>query len=77
MDSQREKKGWNNTKSYIFPHIVENNINEFQLESVFPFTPGTAMVFDACQVHASCQLPGSNSHWMKNGMNIQFYKSAR
>jgi hypothetical protein len=65
---------FDNTKSYIFPHIVENNINEFQLESVFPFTPGTAMVFDACQLHASCvtrMRPNFNS--LKTGINIQFY----
>jgi|TARA_R110000764_G_scaffold194303_1_gene279631 hypothetical protein len=66
-----------NTQGYIFPHIVEGNINEFEIEAVFPFKPGSAMVFDACQLHASCvtrMRPNFSS--LKTGINIQFYIEA-
>ena len=59
---------------YIFPHIDEGNICDFDLEAVFPFQPGNALVFDACQLHASCvtrRRPNFNS--LKTGINIQFY----
>jgi hypothetical protein len=59
---------------YIFPHIDEGNICDFELEAVFPFKPGNVLVFDACQLHASCvtrKRPNFNS--LKTGINIQFY----
>ena len=62
---------------YIFPHINEGNICDFDLEAVFPFQPGNALVFDACQLHASCvtrKRPNFNS--LKTGINIQFYIEA-
>jgi hypothetical protein len=59
---------------YIFPHIDDGNICDFELEAVFPFLPGNAIIFDACQLHASCvtrKRPNFNS--LKAGINIQFY----
>jgi len=65
-----------NLETYIFPHIADENISDFEVEAVFPFTPGSAMIFDACQIHASCvtrNRPNFNS--LKSGINIQFYIS--
>ena len=62
---------------YIFPHIDDGNICDFELEAVFPFKPGNALVFDACQLHASCvtrKRPNFSS--LKTGINIQFYLEA-
>ena len=62
--------------NYIFPHIDTENICDFEIEAVFPFNPGSVMVFDACQLHASCvtkRRPNFNS--LKTGVNIQFYIS--
>lgn len=71
-----ELKSNNNDKfdNYVFPHIVDENINDLTLEGVYKFTPGNILVFDACQLHASCvtrQRPNFTS--LKMGINIQFY----
>lgn len=60
---------------YIFPHIPPENNRGLSIENVFEFKPGNIMVFDACQIHASC-VPRDrpNFRWMKSGINIQFYK---
>jgi hypothetical protein len=63
---------------YIFPHIVDENMNDLTIEAVYEFKPGNIMIFDACQIHASCVMRSRpNFHWLKNGINIQFYKKAR
>jgi hypothetical protein len=62
-------------QAQMYPLISKENFSGFSEEAIFKQKTGDVMVFDACQVHASCQLPGSDPHWMKNGMNIQFYKS--
>lgn len=60
---------------YIFPHIENENLDGLTIESVHEFTPGNIMIFDACQLHASCvHYTRPNFHWLKNGINIQFYR---
>lgn len=60
---------------YVFTHIDDRNLDDLTIEAVYEFKPGNIMLFDACQIHASC-VPKSrpNYHWLKNGINIQFYK---
>jgi len=67
-----------NHPDYIFPHIPKENNRGLSIENVFEFKPGNIMVFDACQIHASC-VPKDrpNFRWMKSGINIQFYKRAQ
>lgn len=61
---------------YVFPHILDRNLDGLTIENVFEFKPGNVMIFDACQIHASCvQITRPNFHWLKNGINIQFYKN--
>lgn len=72
LPSTNDSPGWSEEK---YPIIPKENFSGFSEEAIFKQRMGDVMVFDACQVHASCQLPGSNPHWMKNGMNIQFYKT--
>jgi len=60
---------------YIFPHIHPENNRGLSIENVFEFKPGNIMIFDACQIHASCVTTDRpNFHWLKSGINIQFYK---
>ena len=59
----------------LFPHIPAENLDGLTVESVLEFTPGNIMIFDACQIHASCVEPNRpNYRWLKSGINIQFYK---
>jgi hypothetical protein len=60
---------------YIFPHINDRNLDGLTIESVYEFQPGDVMIFDACQLHASCvHRSRPNFHGLKNGINIQFYR---
>lgn len=62
-------------QEYIFPHINDRNLDGLTIESVFEFQPGNIMIFDACQLHASCvHRTRPNFHGLKNGINIQFYR---
>lgn len=72
LPSTNDSPGWTEEK---YPLISKENFSGFSEESIFRQVVGDVMVFDACQIHASCQLPNSEDRWMKNGMNIQFYKS--
>ena len=59
----------------IFPHIPEGNMQGLSVETVLDYVPGDIMIFDACQIHASCVKPTRpNYRWLKSGINIQFYK---
>lgn len=61
--------------NYIFPQIPEENLDGLSVETVLPFKPGNIMIFDACQIHASCVSKNRpNYRWLKSGINIQFYK---
>ena len=73
MPGTNDSPGWSSEK---YPLISKENFSGFSEESVFKQVTGDVMVFDACQVHASCQPEGTHKHWLKNGMNIQFYKTA-
>lgn len=60
---------------YIFPHIENENLDGLTIESVYEFAPGNIMIFDACQLHASCvHRSRPNFQGLKNGINIQFYR---
>lgn len=76
MDGSVSKfKGIQNHPDYIFPHIPNENNRGLSIENVFEFKPGNIMVFDACQLHASCvPVDRPNFRWLKSGINIQFYK---
>jgi hypothetical protein len=64
-----------NADDYIFPHIPKENLEGLEIESVFEFIPGSIMLFDSCQIHASCVTRKSpNYKWLKSGINIQFYR---
>lgn len=64
-------------QEYIFPHIEDENLDGLEIEAVHEFIPGNIMIFDACQIHASCVMRSRpNFHWLKNGINIQFYREA-
>ena len=58
-----------------FPHIPEENNEGLDIETVCRFVPGDIMIFDSCQIHASC-LSKNLEHYkfLKNGLNIQFYR---
>jgi len=59
----------------LFPHIPEENLKGLSMETVLNFQPGSIMIFDACQIHASCVSKNRpNYRWLKSGINIQFYK---
>lgn len=60
---------------FLFPQIPEGNKRGLSIETVLPFNLGDIMVFDACQIHASCVKHNKpNYKWLKSGINIQFYK---
>ena len=73
LPSTNDSPGWSKEK---YPLISKENFSGFSEEAIFRQVTGDVMVFDACQVHASCQPEGTHKHWLKNGMNIQFYKTA-
>ena len=57
-------------------HISSEENNEgLDIETVCRFVPGDIMIFDSCQIHASC-LSKNLEHYkfLKNGLNIQFYR---
>jgi len=58
-----------------FPHIPEENNEGLDIETVCRFFSGDIMLFDSCQIHASC-LNKNLEHYkfLKNGLNIQFYR---
>lgn len=59
---------------YIFPHVDKENTDPLDIENVFDFVPGDVMIFDACQLHASCVTKTRpNFTALKMGINIQFY----
>ena len=65
-------------KDFIFPHIGKNTLNGLEIENVFQFQPGNIMVFDACQLHASCaSIQKPNMKFLKSGINLQFYKEIK
>jgi len=62
-------------KNILFPQIPVGNLKGLSIETVLDYTPGSVMLFDACQIHASCvKRSKPNYKWLKSGINIQFYK---
>lgn len=62
-------------KEFLFPQIPVGNMRGFSIENTLHYNPGDVMIFDACQVHASCvRRSKPNYRWLKSGINIQFYK---
>lgn len=59
---------------FLFPQIPRGNMQGLSIETVLQFTPGDVMIFDACQIHASCvKRSKPNYKWLKSGINLQFY----
>ena len=73
LPTTNNSEDWTESK---YPSITKESFSGFTEEMVIKQRVGDVMVFDACQVHASCQPEGTHKHWLKNGMNIQFYKTA-
>lgn len=70
LDGNTKAKG-----KYITPQIPPENLEGIELETVLPFNIGDILVFDSCQIHASCVRRNfPNYKWLKSGINIQFYK---
>lgn len=66
---------WPDKTGFLFPQIPRGNMQGLSIESVLEFNLGDIMVFDACQIHASCvKRSKPNYKWLKSGINIQFYK---
>lgn len=60
---------------FLFPQIPVGNMRGLKVGTVLPYEIGSAMIFDACQIHASCvRRSKPNYRWLKSGINIQFYK---
>lgn len=60
---------------FLMPQIPVGNLRGLSVETALPYSVGDIMVFDACQVHASCvKRSKPNYRWLKSGMNIQFYR---
>lgn len=60
---------------YLMPQIPEENLSGMDIETILQFNIGDVMLFDSCQIHASCVSTHSpNYKWLKSGINIQFYK---
>ena len=70
LDGEHDYNDWNNDS---FPHIDKENFRGFGIETILHHKVGDIMLFDACQVHASMNNP-KFTNWLKNGINIQFYK---
>jgi hypothetical protein len=63
---------------FLMPQIPVGNLRGLSVETVLPYSVGDIMVFDACQIHASCvKRSKPNYRWLKSGMNIQFYKEIK
>ncbi len=71
MDTEKDYKDWTLGK---YPHISENNFRGLSEETVLEHVTGNLFIFDACQIHASVLYDQQPTHWIKNGINIQFYK---
>lgn len=70
-----ETNEWPDKTGFLFPQIPRGNMQGLSIESVLEFKLGDIMVFDACQIHASCvKRSKPNYKWLKSGINIQFYK---
>jgi len=62
-------------KFILFPQIPLANLTGLSVETVLDYDIGSVMIFDACQIHASCVKRNKpNYRWLKSGINIQFYK---
>lgn len=70
-DDNLDLNQWTETK---YPQITKNNFKGFSEEIVIEQKIRSLIVFDSCQIHASCNLTGDNYTWIKNAINIQFYK---
>ena len=70
-DPETDYDNWTHKK---YPHISKNNLRGFEEEIVLEHQIGSIMLFDACQIHASVLWDEQPPTWMKNGINIQFYK---
>jgi hypothetical protein len=62
---------WSENK---YPQITKNNFIGFSEESILEQRVGSLIVFDSCQIHASCDMNQKPYNWLKNAINIQFYK---
>ena len=66
---------WPEKTGFLFPQIPRGNMQGLSIETVLEFIPGDVMIFDACQIHASCvKRSKPNYKWLKSGINLQFYK---
>jgi len=69
------EKDYAREQEFLFPQVPVGNMRGFSIETVLNYNPGDVMIFDACQVHASCvRRSKPNYRWLKSGINIQFYK---
>ena len=60
---------------YLMPQVPKENLQGLEIEEILEFNVGDIMLFDSCQLHASCVTRNSpNYKWLKSGINIQFYK---
>lgn len=64
----------NQWKENKYPQITKNNFIGFSEEVILEQHVGSLLVFDACQLHASCNIKNESYNWLKNAINIQFYK---
>lgn len=70
-DAEKDYGQWSEER---YPHVSQNNLRGFEEETILEHETGSLFVFDACQIHASVLHDGKPADWMKNGINIQFYK---
>lgn len=70
MDPEKDYGEWDPNK---YPHISENSFRGLSHETILEQDVGSILVFDACQVHASIVI--DKEPWLKNAINVQFYKS--
>jgi len=71
LDTEKDYGQWSPER---YPHVSQNNLRGFEEETVLEHETGSIFVFDACQIHASVLHDGQTPNWLKNGINIQFYK---
>jgi hypothetical protein len=55
-----------------YPQVTKKNFMGFSEEIILEQTVESLLVFDACQLHSSVII--NNKPWIKNAINIQFYK---
>lgn len=70
-DSEKDYGQWSAER---YPHVTQNNLRGFEEETILEHETQSLFVFDACQIHASVLHDSKSANWMKNGINIQFYK---